>query len=50
MLHKHMTIEFLIGTVVTLNGRIYTDNVDDVEEESHISRWVHTYMHMLIYL
>ena len=28
------------GTLVTLNGRIYTSNVDDVEADRHISRSV----------
>ena len=31
-----------VGTVTTLIGRIFTDNVDDVEEERHISRCIYT--------
>ena len=32
-----------VGTVASLTGRIFTDNVDDAEEESHISRCIYTY-------
>ena len=37
-----------VGTVATLTGRIFTDNVDDVEEESHISRCIYIIILSLI--
>ena len=43
-IYIHNQTAISVGALVTLSGRIFTDNFENLEEENYISRWVMAWM------